>query len=443
MTSIARISRFLREGMWEATLKNLPDGQALPLRCLRVLILALQGFIKNNCQRTASVLTYFSILNAVPLVAVAFAIAKGFGLDQMVENQIIVMAEKAQWQSDITNQILTFARSLLEQAKGGLIAGMGVILLFWTVITILGKIEDSFNEIWGTRKPRTLVRKLTDYIAIMAFAPVLLAISGSVTIVVASRLKDVIREYSSLGEISTVIFFVAALLPYVFIWVLLTMLYIVMPNTKVPIRSAVVWGVVAGTLYQLVQWVYIKFQIGVASYGAIYGSFAALPLFLGWLQMSWMIVLFGSELASAGRHYETFGFQPDYTRISTATKKELMLRIYHLLVRKFSLGEAPLSTDEISNTLEIPIRLAEAILLDLINTGLVVEVIKEGSNDIAFQPGKSIESVTIKDVFDAYEQSGKTPPARSYPEEDKIPACLKDISHAVEQSQGNMRVKDI
>ena len=136
---ISRIINFFKTGIWEIRLKDLSPLETFFIKYLRIILLALRGFIRDNCQKTASVLTYYSLLNIVPVVAVAFAIAKGFGLEKLIEKQILQMADKANWQADITTQIITFSHKLLEQAKGGLIAGVGVALLFWTVISILGK----------------------------------------------------------------------------------------------------------------------------------------------------------------------------------------------------------------------------------------------------------------------------------------------------------------
>src|SRR5512136_1786044 len=313
---MSRVIDFFKTGIWEIRLKNLSPTKGFFMKYLRIIILASQSFVRDHCQKTASVLTYYSLLNVVPVVAVAFAMAKGFGLEKLIEKQILQMAEKANWQADITTQIISFSHNLLNQAKGGLIAGVGIVLLLWTVISIMGKIEESLNEIWEIKKPRTLIRRFSDYMAMMVLGPVLLIISSSATVLVASQVKVIVNKIAFLGIFSKVIFLLLNLLPYASIWVLLTMLYLVMPNAKIPIRSAILGGMIAGTIAQIVQWIYIKFQIGVASQGAIYGSFAALPLFLGMLQTSWMIVLFGAEIANASEHYETFGFTPDYSRIS-------------------------------------------------------------------------------------------------------------------------------
>ncbi|MGZ3534502.1 MAG: YhjD/YihY/BrkB family envelope integrity protein [Thermodesulfobacteriota bacterium] len=441
---ISRITDFFKTGIWEIRLKDLPSVQALLIRYLRIILLALRGFVRDNCQKTASVLTYYSLLNLVPVVAVAFAMAKGFGLEKLIEKQILQMAEKANWQADITTQIISFSHNLLNQAKGGLIAGVGIVLLLWTVISIMGKIEESLNEIWEIKKPRTMIRRFSDYMAMMVLGPVLLIISSSATVLVASQVKVIANKIALLGIFSKVIFLLLNLLPYASIWVLLTMLYLIMPNSKIPIRSAILGGVVAGTITQIVQWIYIRFQIGVASYGAIYGSFAALPLFLGMLQMSWMIVLFGAEIAHASEHYETFGFTPDYSRISVSSKRILMLRIFHLVTKKFSLGEKPLSASQIAHAVEIPVRLVRQLLNELSDVGLVVETASGTKGEVAFQPGRTIENITVKFALDEYEKYGDTKiPDYDSEEVMKLNNYLKDISETVEKSSGNVRLKEI
>jgi membrane protein len=441
---VSRFLTFFKTGIWEIRLKDLSPIQAISIKYLRIILLASRGFVRDRCQKTASVLTYYSLLNVVPILAVAFAMAKGFGLQKLIEKQILQMAEKANWQADITTQIISFSHNLLNQAKGGLIAGVGIVLLLWTVISIMGKIEESLNEIWEIKKPRTLIRKFSDYMAMMVLGPVLLIISSSATVLVASQVKTIVNKIAILGVFSKVIFLLLNLLPYASIWVLLTMLYLIMPNSKIPIRSAILGGVVAGTIAQIVQWIYINFQIGVAKYGAIYGSFAALPLFLGMLQMSWMIVLFGAETANANEHYETYGYHPDYSKLSVSSKRVLMLRIFHLLTKKFSLGEKPLSAHQIAHALEIPVRLVRQFLHELIEVGLVVETATRGKSGVAFQPGRTIENITVKFALDEYEKFGTTKiPDYQSDEWQKILGHLKDISETIEKSPSNVRVKEI
>lgn len=444
MKMLSRVLYFLKTGIWEVRSKDLPPVEAFFVKYLRMILLASRGFMRDNCQKTASVLTYYSLLNVVPVIAVAFAMAKGFGLEKLIEKQILQMAAKANWQGDITTQIISFSHKLLEQAKGGLIAGVGIVLLFWTVISIMGKIEEALNEIWEIKKPRTLVRKFSDYIAMMVLAPFLLIISSSATVLVASQVKLIVAKLAFLGVFSKLILLLLNLLPYVSIWTLLTMIYLIMPNTRIPVKSAIWGGIIGGTIAQIVQWIYIKFQIGVASYGAIYGSFAALPLFLGMLQMSWMIVLFGAEIGYASEHHETYGFHPDYSRISVSSKRLLMLRIFHLLTKKFSLAEKPLNAVQIAHALEIPVRLVRQLLNELTNVGLVVETVTGMKSEIAFQPGRTIEDITVKVALDEYEKYGITKiPDYQSEEAGEISRYLQQISETVEKSPSNVLLKKI
>jgi len=434
---MSRIINFFKTGIWEIRLKDTPPIKAFFIKYLRVFLLASQGFLGNHRQKTAAVLTYYSLLNVVPVIAVAFAISKGFGLEKLIEKQILQMADKANLQADITSQILLFSNRLLDQAKGGIIAGVGVVLLLWTVISILGKIEESLNDIWEVKRSRTIVRKFSDYIALMVFAPVLLIISSSATVLLASQMKVIVNKIAFLGIFSSAILFLLNLLPYVSIWALFTMLYLVMPNTRIPLKSAILGGISAGTIAQVVQWFYIKFQIGAASYGAIYGSFAALPLFLGMLQMSWMIVLFGAEISYANEHYETFGFQPDYSRASFSSKRFLTLKIFHLVTKKFSQGEKALNAIQIAELLEIPARFVRQLLQELIDVGLVVETTSGTKNQVTFQPGRTIENLTVKEVLDAYERRGI--PYDTVFQSDKE----ENISEVVKKAPGNVLIKEI
>jgi membrane protein len=440
---IPGILHFFKTGIWEIRLRDLPPLRAFCVRVLRIVLLAVRRFIADDCQKTAAVLTYYSLLNVVPVLAVAFAIAKGFGLRKLIESQIVQIAAKANWPASATDQLLAFSHNLLNQAKGGVIAGVGIILLLWTVISILGKIEESLNGIWEIREPRTVVRKFTDYMAMMILGPILLVVSSSVTVLLASQVKVVLDRVAVLGVLGDALLFLLGLLPYVSIWVLMTMVYLIMPNGRMPLKSAIAGGISAGTISQIVQWIYIKFQIGVSTYGAIYGSFAALPLFLAWLQVSWMIVLFGAEIAYACEHYETYGYHPDLSRISVSARRILMLRVFHLLVKKFSAAEPPPDARQIASTLEIPSRLVRNLLESLGEAGLV-RTVKGTGKGLAFQPGRTVEDITLKLALDEYERLGtaEIPPSQSEDAE-KISKYLKDMAETAEKSPANILLKKI
>ena len=265
-------SQFLKSDIWRIQARKLSRRKLSYINPLRILLLAIRRFFEDKCELRASALTFYSLLSIVPVVAMAFGVAKGFGLEKILEAQLLA---KLEGQPEIADRLLGFSRSLLENTKGGAIAGVGVAVLFWSVIKVLGNIESALNDIWGIPRARTLGRKLADYLSVMMICPVLLIISSSATVLVTTQITAMVERLAFLGAAAGVIIFLIKLLPYTVIWFLFTFMYVFMPNTKVQLKSAMWGGILAGTIYQLTQFAYIKFQVGVSSYGAIYGSFAA------------------------------------------------------------------------------------------------------------------------------------------------------------------------
>jgi membrane protein len=233
------------------------------------------------------------------------------------------------------------------------------------------------------------------------------------------------------------------LLTYLTIWVAFTFIFSFMPNTKVRFTSALIGGIVAGTIFQLVQWVYINFQIGVAKYGAIYGSFAALPLFLIWLQTSWFIVLFGAEVSFAHQNVETYEFEPDCLSVSRSFKTLLSLLIAHQLVHRFCEGEKPGDASGLSHELDIPVRLVRQILYELSESGVLSEVKKGEDKELAYQPAIDVNKITVKFVLDRLEQHGTSSiPVPRSGELDKLSDSLRQFGEIIEKSPANLLLKN-
>jgi len=441
MNSIARLTRFITTDIWRIRIDSLTLSKALIVKPLRVVVLAVRGFDENKCSLKASALTFYTLMSVVPVVALAFGIAKGFGFEEKLQQQLL---EKLQGQEEIIRRIISFAHSLLEDTKGGLIAGVGIIVLFWTVIKLLGNIEASFNEIWGIEKSRTLARKFSDYLSAMLLCPLLFIIAGSLNVAIAGKVSLAARQIDLIGTAAPVIHFGLKLLPYVFIWLLFTFIYVFLPNTRIKISSGLVGGIAAGTLYQLTQWAYITFQVGIASNNAIYGGFAALPLFLIWLQMSWLIVFFGAEISFAHQNARSYEFEPDCLKASYSFKELLALRITQLLVQNFQQGRAPLSADDIVSRIETPVRLVQQVLDNLSACGIISEILDTSTRTIAYQPAKNIDLLTIGYVTQALRQHGNDSlPLASSPELEAITIQLQSLKKELEQSSHNIVLKDL
>ena len=439
--TIERVLNFVQVDIWRLRSADLGRTKGFFVKVTRILLIAFYGFNDDNLPLRASALTFYSLLSLVPVLAMAFGIAKGFGFQKMLERQIV---ERFSGHEAIMEQLLDAAERLLESTQGGLIAGIGIAILFWTVIKLLEHIELAFNLIWSVNTPRTLGRKFSDYLSMMMIAPLLLILSGGLTVFITTQITVIIEKVSLLGFFSPIIFFMLQFLPYAILWLLLSLVYILMPNTKVSIRSGFIGGILAGTAVQTVQWIYITFQVGAARYNAIYGSFAALPLFLIWLQASWMIVLVGAEISFAHQNAGMFDYEPEPADISARFKKLLSLYIVRDIVHRFSRREAPQTAFQISKTLEIPIKVASAVLNQLLNCGIisVTEIGKD--QEPAFQPAFDIHLITVFFVLNAIDSTGNDHiPVKPTPAFDKLSRTLTTFEEILQQSPENRRLMDL
>jgi membrane protein len=278
----------------------------------------------------------------------------------------------------------------------------------------------------------------------MLVTPVLILMSGSITVFITTRVTQITETGTLLGMFSPFIFFMLKLIPYCLIWIAFTLIYMIMPNTKVHLRSALLAGIVAGTIFQIAQWGYISFQVGAARYNAIYGSFAALPLFLIWLQLSWLIVLFGAEISFADQNVDTYEFEPDILKISPGFRKLLSLLISHFLIKNFSKGEEPATATDVSLRLDIPIRLTHRILTDLVESGIVSMTLTDSGNSGAYQPAKDINLLSIASVIKALDNKGINDiPIAETEEWTSLSETLQTFANMVEKSTDNRLLKDI
>ena len=358
----------LNDAIWHTPLSELSRRKTFLIKQMRIFFLAARGFSNDKVQLRASALTFYSLLSIIPVAAIAFAIAKGFGLDQNLEELI---TKEFQSHQEVLNWLLTNARNAIQQTKGGPIAGVGIVVLFWSVMSLLEHIESSFNHIWQISSARPWYRKFTDYLTIMLIAPVFIILSSSITVFVGTQLNDFMLEAPILEFFKPIVSFLIRFVPFVLSWITLTILFIVMPNAKVKFVPAMVSGIIAGTILQVVQWLYIDLQFGISKLSAIYGSFAAIPLFIIWLQSSWTIVLLGAELSFANQNVSRYEFESEALHISHYQKRALVLMIMNMIIRNFIVGEKPISAEKISKTLKIPVRLARDILQDLTNVDLL------------------------------------------------------------------------
>jgi membrane protein len=292
MSKLNHFLHFFTKKFWEEKSEKKPKN--IFYSFLAIVVGSIEDFMEDKCFDKASTLTFYSLLSIVPLMAIGFGIAQELGFREKFAEQI---RTQLQSQPQVAEKIIEFSGSALKQARVGIIAGFGIIFLFWTVLRMIGNIESFFNEIWKIKSPRTLWQQMKGYLPIIILFPFFLVGASSFIIYVSTMAILAFESIRLTSFSSSTVLFLFELSPYLLIGAILSFLYIYLPNTKVSWKGGIIAGGVAGTLYQFWQWIYVHFQVHAASYGAIYGSFAAIPLFLIWLNYSWLIVLFGAELA--------------------------------------------------------------------------------------------------------------------------------------------------
>ncbi|MGZ8163570.1 MAG: YihY/virulence factor BrkB family protein [Methylobacter sp.] len=433
------IIRFIKEDIWLLHEQRLPPVKAALIKSLKIVILSVQGFTNDLCPLRASALTLYSLLSIVPVIAMLFGIATGFGFEKMLQQRLI---EQVPAQETMVLQLISFAQNLLESTKGGVVAGIGIVILFWTIIQVIGNIEESFNYIWKIDKARSISRKFSDYLSVMLLAPVILIASSSITVFLKTQITWLITLIQ-LPEVGTwLVIRALGLLPLVLMTGLFAFTFIFMPNHKINYKAGIIAGIVTGIMYQLAQWAYLSLQIGVSNYNAIYGSFAALPLFVVWLQIGWMIVLFGCEVAFFYQNYEIYRSNTRFSDLSFSLKKIIALQITHLIIKNFIELKNPLTSAEIAAKLVIPIALIQPLLSNLIASHIIVEFKIHDDDDEVYQPAVDINILTIAYVINALEQCGQNH-LPDINQEQLYMDAVNNFRKLMEASEQNRLLKDI
>lgn len=438
---ITKIIHYITADIWRIRLSDCPPVQSFLIKHSRIVILTIRGFLEDSCFLRASALTFYSLLSVGPVVALAFGIAKGFGMEKLLETQVV---DKIPAQEEVLQQVTQYAHALLENTQGGVIAGIGIVLLIWSVLKVLNHIEMSFNEIWHLKKSRSWKRKISNYLSFIVIAPILLMIYTSIPVFISTQITLIADKIVILQKISPLLLTLLKLSPYLLIWGVFTFIYLVIPNTRVNFMSGLLGGIIGGAIFLLTQWIYIYFQVGVARYNPIYGSLAALPLLLIWLNVGWIILLAGAEYSFAHQNAETYEFEPDYANISLHFKRLLTLRILHLLAKRFAASDPPMGTVQISQTLMIPSRHVRYIMAELVECGLVSNIQQDAYKEATFQPASDINLWTVKYVTDAIERSGVNHiPVAQTKELQNLQEALEKIGAVIEGSPDNKLLRDI
>lgn len=364
------------------------------LKTVAVVVVSLDRFVKDASTISASALTFYSTLSFIPVVALIIAIARGFGAAQALENWL---KEQTFTNPEVMDWVMGVANKALDNTQSGVIAGFGIVLLLWSVIRMLSSTELAMNRIWGVKRGRTLVKKFTDYLSILFIAPILVVLISSMNVFMMSNLQEYAMDEGFLRYASAALKAVLALIPYVLVWFLFVFLYMFMPTTPVRFKYALIAGIVAGTVFQIVQWFYIRFQIGVSSYNAIYGGLAALPLLLVWLQLSWSIVLWGTELCyiMRNRHFiYRNAMNPDNRWVDNV---EVAVKVLKYISDLYTHDQGSPTLAMICKKLKMSSSKIRIILQELVDRKILVEVKED--DDVSYFPAVDFHKLSLANII--------------------------------------------
>ena len=398
---IQQLIHFFKTGIWQITRGDVSPLRYLMVNVMKKTLLAVRFFTAKRVLTKASALTYSTLLAIVPILAVVFAIARGFGYSKYIE---VWFRDALSSQPQTADIIIGFVNSYLVHTKSGIFLGIGLLFMLYTVLMLVSNIEEAFNEVWQVKKSRSVFRTFTDYLAMFFVFPILIVISSGISIFLAT-VADSMPDFLMLGSaVRTLI----DLTPYVLMSLMFIALYIFMPNTKVKLSSVIVPGILAGIAMQGLQFVYIHSQIFLSSYNAIYGSFAALPLFMLWMQISWTICLFGAELCYTNQNLDYYDYDANAGEISHRYRLMLCALLMSRICKRFAEGRKPYSVLELRKETNIPIRFVNDLLYELIDANLLIEVTSdEKGEESRFMPSENLSNLTLGTMIDRLEARGR------------------------------------
>lgn len=439
-----RLRDFFLVDIWEGD----PDELGWPLgptyRVLRVLQLAVRGIFVNRATFTASALTFTTVLTLVPLLAFAFSVAKGIGAFQRLRRDAIEpfiannLGGDTQQLPEAVSSLRTAIDNVLDlvsQTDVSSLGLVGLVIVVYAVIRVLSNVEDALNRVWGVRRARSPVRRVADYLSLAVITPLLMVLAVSMTTAAQnSRVVELLRGQPGGATLVESVFSIAPLLS---VWIGFTLLYLILPNTRVSIFSSIIGGLVGGTLWQLAQIGHVRFQMGIANYNAIYSSFAALPIFLVWIYVSWVTVLFGGEFAHAhqivGEHRRIVLYHPTSHRQREALALRAVLRI----ARRFTEKEPSWIVTELADELGVSATSLDEIFEPLIEAGLLAEATEDGQDAILL--ARDPHDTTAVDLLEALRGTA----AQERDQGEGVLSLLRRLDEVQEQSSANPTLAEL
>ncbi len=415
---------FFQHGEWE--------GDEL-IRPFKIALYTVRGIGQHDIFLRASALTYYTILSIVPIAALIFGFMKGFGFDEKLWEWIY---ERFPGDTTFVDTYLReFIDKTLLQTRGGVMAVAGMAVLFWAVIRVFTTIEGSFNNIWEVKQSRSIARQY--YLSVVIVTPILLISASTLTGIVRSHLEPWVWNW-----LLNVVF---ALTEIILLCLLFAFIFWVMPNTRVKFKGALIAAVITGISFWVFQQAYFAIQGSLSSNNAIYGTFAAIPLLLVWVQTSWVIVLIGAELSFAYQNIDRYGLEQQAILMNITNKRKITVAAMTVIARHFVNGGGAVTSEQIATELELPVRSVRDVIYELEQSDLVVSVKTENDGKThSYMPARDVHDLTVFDVVNSVESDNATHlDVSAMPELSDISNLLDNAREATREAGLTTRIIDL
>jgi membrane protein len=425
MFKIEKFKQAVSAALWRRDLDTLPFRRSALLRILRIGYVVVRDLVGGQLTLRAMSLVYTTVLSMVPLLAVSFSVLKGFGIHNRIEPALMnFLAPLGDKGAEITQRVIGF----VENVNVTVLGSLGIALLFYTVVSLIRKIEHAFNLTWHIKQLRPFWQRFSDYLIVIMIGPLLvLAALGITGTLLHGELAQRILAIEPFGSLVAI---AGRLLPYLLIITAFTFVYTFVPNTRVSFGSALTGGILAGILWESTGWAFASFVIASTKYTAIYSTFATLIMFMIWLYLSWLILLIGASIAFYHQHPE---YVTEYThdlRLSNRLKETASLQIACLIGRHYYAGRPGWSVEALAQHLTMPIEPVQTVLSALEQHGLLIRTLEDPP---AYLPGHPPETTLLSTLLIAVRSAGETPQLN--PDTLQVDAVVASLRDAMDRAQ--------
>lgn len=401
---LGRVRTFFSSGIWGDGQGELSRRRAALLRVSRIGYSTVRGFFADQLTSVAAALTYYTTLSLVPFLAFTFAVLKGFGAYRtLIDGTVRPWLEETFAANAALYEAIERILRFVDQTDVSRLGTLGLLLLVYTSVSLISSVEGALNQIWGAQRTRPFLRQLTDYVTLLVTAPILLLVAATFsTAAQSSRYVAFLRDRLGLGA---VIDFLLGFTPVVVVWLALFAIYMILPNVRTRPASAAIGAAVSAVLWQLALVLHVQFQMGVARYNALYSVLGAIPIFLVWTWVSWLVVLVGAELAASHQNEEVVRYRFHARRADQALRETLAIALPARITRDF-LGGGPRRTGaELAALLEVPPPVVDEVLDALVRAGLLARAVD--GRELGYVPGRDIDAVRASDLRDAVRREAR------------------------------------